>query len=162
MRKTGLAGFEVVKIFNKRSRLMHQSIRVKWSTIVLVSCLFLFFSCAEKKTGRVIKLAHGLDVTHPVHKGMVYMADLVEKESGGKLKIQIYPSSQLGSERECLELLQIGSLGMTKVSAAVLEGFDPDFKIFGVPYVFQDREHFYRTIDGQSGKSCCWQGRNSG
>jgi hypothetical protein len=41
------------------------------------------------------------------------------------LGVDLYPSEQLGSERECLELLQIGSLGMTKVSAAVLENFAP-------------------------------------
>lgn len=132
---------------------MQQFKSLRWGTIVLVSFSLLFFGCSEKqKRGRVIKLAHGLDVNHPVHKGMVYMANLVEEQSEGKLHLQIYPNSQLGSERECLELLQIGSLGMTKVSAAVLEAFDPDFRIFGMPYVFQDREHFYKTIDGPIGE----------
>lgn len=129
------------------------NIQTKVNSIVgLFLIIFLFSGCSEEKKANVIKLAHGLDVNHPVHKGMVYMADLVEKDSDGKLKIQIYPNSQLGSERECLELLQIGSIGMTKVSGAVLEAFDPDLRIFGIPYIFQDREHFYRTIDGPIGE----------
>lgn len=124
----------------------------RFNSIILIFLVIFFASCSEEKKGKVIKLAHGLDVNHPVHEGMVYMADLVEEQSEGSLKIQIYPNSQLGSERECLELLQIGSLGMTKVSGAVLEAFDPNLRIFGIPYVFQDREHFYRTIDGPIGE----------
>lgn len=124
----------------------------RFNSIILFFLVIFFVGCSEEKKGKVIKLAHGLDVTHPVHEGMVYMADLVEEQSEGKLRIQIYPNSQLGSERECLELLQIGSVGMTKVSGAVLEAFDPNLRIFGVPYVFQDREHFYRTIDGPIGE----------
>ena len=46
--------------------------------------------------------------------------DLFERSSG-KLTLQIYPSQQLGAERECLELLQIGSMDMTKVSVGVFE-----------------------------------------
>lgn len=80
------------------------------------------------------------------------MADLVEKRSKGELTIQIYPSQQLGSERECLELLQIGSLGMTKVSASVLESFAPKLSIFGIPYIFQDREHYYEVLDNPIGE----------
>ncbi len=122
------------------------------SSIGLLLVIFFFSACSDEKKSNVIKLAHGLDVNHPVHKGMVYMAEILEEDSKGELTIQIYPNSQLGSERECLELLQIGSIGMTKVSGAVLEAFDPDLRIFGIPYIFQDREHFYRTIDGPIGE----------
>ena len=121
-------------------------------TVLSVFIILLTMGCGEEKKSNVIKLAHGLDVSHPVHKGMVYMAEILEEDSKGELTIQIYPNSQLGSERECLELLQIGSIGMTKVSGAVLEAFDPDLRIFGIPYIFQDREHFYRTIDGPIGE----------
>lgn len=125
--------------------------KAKWSTLWLLGFAAICFGCAETKDVNVIKLAHGLDVNHPVHKGMVYMAEQLNEDSKGAMEIQIYPNSQLGSERECLELLQIGSIGMTKVSGAVLEAFDPDMRIFGIPYIFQDREHFYRTIDGPIG-----------
>lgn len=131
---------------------MQQFKKIKGGTLWLAGILFLMLSCSQKKDVNVIKLAHGLDTNHPVHKGMVYMAELVKEESEGAMEIEIYPNSQLGSERECLELLQIGSIGMTKVSGAVLEAFDPDLRIFGMPYIFQDREHFYRTIDGPIGE----------
>lgn len=113
----------------------------------------LLLSCEpDKKATNSIKLAHGLGVTHPVHEAMVYMANLVAKKSDGKLTLEIYPSSQLGSEKQCLELLQIGSLGMTKVSAAVMENFSPDLRVLGYPYLFRDDEHRFKVYDGPIGK----------
>jgi tripartite ATP-independent transporter DctP family solute receptor len=83
---------------------------------------------------------------------MAFMAEEVEKNSDGKLKIKIYPSSQLGSERECLELLQIGCLDMTKVSAQTLENFAPKLRVLSFPYVFRDRKHRFNFEDSQAGK----------
>lgn len=118
----------------------------------LFFALFLVACQPDKQEGKTIKLAHSLGVSHPVHEAMVHMADLVAKKSKGKLKIEIYPSSQLGSEKQSLELLQIGSLGMTKVSAAVMENFSPDLKVLGYPYLFQDDEHRFKVYDGDIGK----------
>lgn len=101
---------------------------------------------------KVLKLAHVLDVTHPVHKGMVYMAEKVAEKSGGRMRVDIYPGGQLGAERDLIELLQIGSLAMTKVSTAPLEAFVPEMKIFGIPYVFRDEEHRWKVLNGEIGK----------
>lgn len=100
----------------------------------------------------MLKLAHGLDTGHPVHKSMVYMADILKEDSGGKLEIRIYPSAQLGSERQCIELLQIGSLDMTKVSASAMEGFAPAYKVLSFPFIFNNREHSYKVLDGSIGR----------
>jgi tripartite ATP-independent transporter DctP family solute receptor len=98
-------------------------------------------------------LAHGLDPSHPVHKGMVFMADKLKEKSGGKLTMTIYPSAQLGSEQQCVELLQIGSLAITKVSAAVLESFTDNFQVLGLPYIFKSREHSFSVLDGEIGQN---------
>ncbi|MEM7548616.1 MAG: TRAP transporter substrate-binding protein [Bacteroidota bacterium] len=105
-----------------------------------------------------MRLAHGLDITHPVHQGMVRLSELVEEKSNGKLEVRIYPSGQLGSERECLELLQIGSLDITKVSAAVMENFVPTYEVLGLPYIFKSREHSYEVLDGPIGDELLEQG----
>ncbi len=109
-------------------------------------------SCAREKKHRVLKLAHGLDQTHPVHKAMVYMAERVKANSNGKMEIQIYPSGQLGSEQQCVELLQIGSLAITKVSAAVMESFTENFQVLGLPYLFHSKEHSFHVLDGKIGQ----------
>lgn len=107
--------------------------------------------CAEVRPYRALKLAHGLPTTHPVHQAMVFMAERCAVHSEGKLRIDIYPSQQLGTERECLELLQIGSIGITKVSAAILENFAPNTKVLGLPYIFRSQAHQFAVLDGPIG-----------
>lgn len=100
----------------------------------------------------MIKLGHGLGVTHPVHEAMVFMAKRVEEKSDGKVQIRIYPNQQLGTERELVELLQIGSLGMTKVSSATLESFAPKIQVLSMPYLFRDDAHRDKVLKGEIGK----------
>ena len=112
----------------------------------------LFSACRGQTKVRVLKLAHVLDVTHPVHKSMAYMAERVAEKSGGAMRVDIYPSGQLGAERELIELLQIGSLAMTKVSVSPLESFVPEMKIFSLPYIFRDKEHLWKVLNGAIGR----------
>ncbi len=108
--------------------------------------------CGQLEKIRTIKLAHGLDVNHSVHLAMVKMGVDLQELSGGSLRLEIYPSQQLGTERQCLELLQIGSLDMTKVSVGVLENFAPKMKVLGLPFLFRDRQHSFDVLDGPIGK----------
>ncbi|MCK5694598.1 MAG: TRAP transporter substrate-binding protein [Bacteroidales bacterium] len=122
------------------------------SKLILPLFLLLLISgCVNQQQGEVLKLAHGLDPSHPVHQAMVYMAERCKEISNGELTIEIYPSGQLGSEQQCVELLQIGSLAITKVSAAVMESFTEDFKVLGLPYVFRSKEHSFKVLDGEIG-----------
>jgi len=130
-----------------------------YSTIAFVTAALLFAGCSKENKTKSIKLGHGLDVTHSVHKAMEFMAKKLEEKSGGKLTIKIYPNQQLGTERECLELLQIGSLGMTKVSAGVLENFAPGMKVFSVPFLFRDKEHSFKVMDSEIGRELLDEGK---
>ena len=126
--------------------------------ILIFFILFTLSGCDQIKNHRTIKLAHGLDVKHSVHKAMIKMGEDLEKISDGKMQLEIYPNSQLGTERECLELLQFGSLDMTKVSAGIMENFAPKMKIFGLPFLFRDREHSFNVLDGPIGKQLLSEG----
>ncbi len=108
--------------------------------------------CGADEETTVLRLSHGLDTSHPVHLGMVYMAERLAEKSDGKLTISIYPNQQLGTERQSLELLQIGSLSMTKVSAAVLENFSPEATVLSLPYLFRSRQHVYDFEDSDLGR----------
>ncbi len=119
---------------------------------LLLMVSVVVFGCQSESRVRVLKLAHVLDPSHPVHRGMAYMAERVHEKSGGRMRVDIYPSGQLGQERDLIELLQIGSLAMTKVSTAPLEAFVPEMKIFGLPYVFRDDEHRWKVLNGEIGK----------
>ncbi len=136
--------------------------------LLLIVCTALAISggCKKEDDGGkpevVLKLAHSLDVTHPVHKAMVYMAEKAKEKSSGRLQIQIFPSEQLGTEKENIESLQLGYLAMTKTSTAVMEGFVPKMRIFGIPYLFRDSEHYWKVLKGPIGKELLLAGQDKG
>ena len=112
----------------------------------------LFLSCGNVKENKTLYFAHSLPISHPVHKGILEMQKSLNEKSGGKLKIKIFPDGQLGTEREVLELLQIGSIAMTKVSAASMSNFAPEYRVLGIPYLFKDRDHMFGILEGNIGK----------
>ena len=128
---------------------MMQSLR-RLTAWILMLCMSL--GCSERDAVVVLRLGHSLDQQHPVHQAMVHMQTRLASLSQGTMALLIYPGSQLGNERELIELLQIGSLAMTKVSASPLESFVPEMKLFNVPYLFQDRAHLERVLDGDIGQ----------
>ncbi|WKS99062.1 TRAP transporter substrate-binding protein [Gallibacterium salpingitidis] len=111
----------------------------------------------------VLKLSHNNDKTHPVHISMQHMADEVKKLTNGEVIIRIYPNSQLGTQRESMELLQSGSLDMAKSNASEMEAFEPSYTAFNVPYLFKDREHYYRTLsDSEVGQKILLVSKDKG
>ena len=120
--------------------------------LVVSALLAATAGCAAVGDTIEIKLAHGHDTTHPVHAAMVFMGERLAEKSGGTMHMEIYTSQQLGTERETLELLQIGSLGMTKVSSSVLESFAPEYRVLGLPCLFRDEDHRFGVLDGEIGR----------
>ncbi len=110
----------------------------------------------------VLKLAHGLDNTHPVHISMEFMAKRAGEKSAGAMRIEIFPSEQLGAERECIEQVQLGSLDMTKASSAAVEQFIPEMGVFSLPYLFRDEEHYWSILNGPVGQEILEAGRPVG
>jgi tripartite ATP-independent transporter DctP family solute receptor len=140
--------------------MLYKLMRRNTLVISVFTILILLSNCKTQDEKKVLKLAHGLDVSHSVHKGMVYMAEQLKKKSDGHLQARIYPSEQLGTERQCLEMLQIGSLAMTKVSAAIMENFAPQYKVLGLPYIFKDKEHAFNVLDGEIGNEILLSGED--
>jgi len=150
---------EIILDYNLKLQIPGVMKIIKFS-FILIPFMIAVNSCDHSRDKKTLKLAHGLDPSHSVHKGMVYLAEKLLEKSEGSLVVQIYPSQQLGTERQCVELLQIGSLAMTKVSAAVMEGFAPAYKVLGLPYIFNNREHSYKVLDGDIGKEILLSGEN--
>jgi tripartite ATP-independent transporter DctP family solute receptor len=111
---------------------------------------------------RVLKLAHVLDQSHPVHVAMDFMAKDLEKRSGGRMRLEIFPNGQLGSETDSIEQVQRGALAMVKTSAASLEGFIPEMAVFGLPYLFRDGEHYWAVLEGEIGQELLTAGSSVG
>lgn len=121
--------------------------------IAILASLVVLMSCSKGSDDiTYIRLAHALDNQHPVHKGLVHMGEELSRLSNGTMELIIYSSGQLGSEREKVELIQIGTIDMTKVSASSLEAFVPDMKVFSLPYLFNGSEHYWKVLQSEVGE----------
>jgi TRAP-type transport system periplasmic protein len=89
-----------------------------------------------------------LDATHPVTLGLKRMAEVAEKDSGGKIKLEIFPSSQLGQQREMWQNTQAGLIaGMVEPTAQVAN-YVKEFGVLDLPYLVQTQDQAYKLLDG--------------
>src|SRR4051794_34936356 len=96
----------------------------------------------------VIKVAHADNEQHPKHIAFLRFADMVKEKSGGRLTVEVYPSGQLGGERELVEALQTGAVQITSVSNGVMSAFSKPFMLLDIPFLFENAEAARKAIDG--------------
>jgi tripartite ATP-independent transporter DctP family solute receptor len=101
---------------------------------------------------RRIRVAHSLPVSHPVHAGIEHFAERLAVYSSGRLRVDIFPNSQLGSEPQTVEQMQAGTLDGAKIGAATLGSFVPTAKVFSLPYLFRDSGHYWTVLGGPIGQ----------
>ena len=99
-----------------------------------------------------LKLGHAVAPEHPYHLGAMKFAELVAQKTGNKVKIDVYPSTQLGNERDMVEGLQLGTIDLVVTSTGPLGGFVPKMFVVDLPFLFRDREHAYKVLDGPIGR----------
>jgi tripartite ATP-independent transporter DctP family solute receptor len=95
----------------------------------------------------VLKLGHIAESVHPYGQGAEKFAKLVKEKSGGEIIVKVFPSSQLGGQKDLIEGLIYGTVDMALVGTAVLGQFQPQISIFDLPFLFQDREHAFKSLD---------------
>ena len=100
----------------------------------------------------VIKFSHVVAPDTPKGKGALRFKELAEQRTAGKVKVELYPNSQLYKDKEELEALQLGSVQMLAPSLAK---FGPlgvkDFEVFDLPFIFKDTAAFRAVTDGAVG-----------
>ncbi|MGN0371827.1 MAG: TRAP transporter substrate-binding protein [Enterocloster sp.] len=117
---------------------------------------------ATAENPMVLTLAHGLSETHTVHIAMTEFAQKVEERTGGRIQVRILPNGQLGSENENMEQLMAGVISMTKVSAPGLATYNESYHAFGLPYIFDDTQNFYKVMDSEQMQDFFLSSENDG
>ena len=100
-----------------------------------------------------LRASHSVAETHPYHLGLQKFAELVDQKTDGKVKIDIFPSAQLGDERANIEDLQMGTLDIAVSSTGPLGNFAEDFLILDLPFLFSGYDHAHRVLDGEIGQA---------
>lgn len=107
---------------------------------------------AEEQEKYVIRAGIGLNEQHPQFKGLEIFKEYVEKESDGRIEVQLFHSSQLGDDIQMMEALQMGSQEMTCPSTAPIAGIDNRFSLFDLPFLFPTPEIADTILDGPIGQ----------
>ena len=115
--------------------------------LLLAGVLVLGLAAAANAADFVFKLGHIADPENPYAKGAEKFAQLVKEKTGGKVEIQVFPSSQLGNQRDLVEGTQFGTIDFTMTSTAVLGNFLPQIAVFDLPFIFRDVQHAYKALD---------------
>ena len=102
----------------------------------------------------VIKFSHVVAPNTPKGKGSLKFQELAEKYTNGKVKVEVYPNSQLYKDNEELQALQLGAVQMLAPSLAK---FGPlgvkEFEVFDLPYIFDNYEELHKVTEGPIGKA---------
>ncbi|HEY0822704.1 MAG TPA: TRAP transporter substrate-binding protein [Ramlibacter sp.] len=110
------------------------------------------FGLAQAQT-RTIKFANQNAKGHPIVMGMEKFAELVEKNSAGRLKVQVFPGGALGSDQANVSALQGGTLEMAAMNSGIFASVVKDFEIYDFPFLFGNPKEADAVVDGPFGKS---------
>jgi tripartite ATP-independent transporter DctP family solute receptor len=105
----------------------------------------------EEKPSYTFRLADNQPVDYPTVLGDKKFAELVEERTEGRIKIEVYPSAQLGDEKSVLEQVQLGAIEFTRINASPLAEFNKEFTPLGLPYVFESEDHLWKFLNGDMG-----------
>lgn len=97
-----------------------------------------------------LRISHVLQEDHPTHKTLVdIFKPEIETSSNGRIKVEIYPNAQLGSDRQAIEAVSLGTLEMSVPGGPVLSGFYEPYMVYDLPFLFDDRDAVYKAMDGE-------------
>lgn len=99
----------------------------------------------------VLRAGHTSNIDEPYHLGLLAFARMVEERSGGRVRVDTYPLSQLGHERMMIEGLLLGTLDIVVTANGSATSFVPQLGILDLPFLFRDRAHMYAVLDGEVG-----------
>ncbi|MEP6789918.1 MAG: TRAP transporter substrate-binding protein DctP, partial [Ramlibacter sp.] len=88
---------------------------------------------------------------YPTVEAIMNMGKKLESQTGGRISVQMYPSMQLGGEKEMIEQAQVGALQIARISVGAMGPVVDELNVFNLPFIFRDEAHMRKVIDGPIG-----------
>jgi tripartite ATP-independent transporter DctP family solute receptor len=126
---------------------------VLWGVLALLLIGLAYSGPAGAQQPVVIKLGNVQPADMPVNIGLRKFADLVAERTKNQIQVQVFPASQLGTEQEILEGVQLGTIHMFEGSTGSVGRFLPELEAFAAPYIWRDVDHMLKTVRGPIGAS---------
>ena len=123
-----------------------------WVVLFALSAMVIS-GCRAADDTIVMKVAHNGPIEHPYQIGFETFKEVLERETGGRVRVEIFENEQLGTEEEASLMVKLGALAASAASAGGgLAAFVPEAEVFNFPFIFRDLDHFYRVVDGPVGQ----------
>lgn len=131
---------------------------ILWAVIMIFALGALVSGCgggtkeaAKPAEKIVLKFGHIVKEDNSWHKGAAKFKEIVEAKSNGRIVVNLYPNSQLGSERAMIEGIQLGTMDMT-ITGESLQMWAPKVGIMATPYMIRDAAHMEKVVTGPIGQ----------
>ena len=106
---------------------------------------------AQAQTKVVWKASDVHPLGYPTVEAIMRMGKSLEAQTNGRISIQMYPSMQLGGEKEMIEQAQVGALQIARISVGAMGPVVDELNVFNLPFIFRDENHMRKVIDGPIG-----------
>ncbi len=106
----------------------------------------------DAQTKMVMKASDVHPAGYPTVVAVENIGKKLEKATNGRLSVQMYPSMQLGGEKEAIEQAQVGAIQFARVSVGALGPVVDELNVFNMPYLFRNTAHMQKVIDGPIGQ----------
>jgi len=118
----------------------------------VVVCAASIAGQASAQDKQVWKASDVHPLGYPTVEAIQRMGKKLEKETNGRITIQMYPSMQLGGEKEMIEQAQVGALQIARISVGAMGPVVDELNVFNLPFIFRDEAHMRKVIDGPIGQ----------
>ncbi|KLE31278.1 TRAP transporter substrate-binding protein [Aurantiacibacter luteus] len=114
----------------------------------------LLASLGACRTGpRPLLAADSQPEDYPTVEALRWFAATVARETEGRVAIEVFPSEQLGSQSDTLELAQLGGIDFIRINSAPLNVLVPETLVPSLPFLFRSTGHMRATMDGAPGQA---------
>ncbi len=120
--------------------------------IISAIIMSIFFASICFAQQIVLRAADDHPPDYPTTKGLYFIAKYLEEKSGGRIKMQVYHSAQLGSEKETIEQTQFGAIDLDRVNINPIAQISKTMKVLAMPFLIENEEHLHKVIDSEIGE----------
>jgi tripartite ATP-independent transporter DctP family solute receptor len=130
---------------------MNRRSAIRVGVVAALGIICATFGPAAADDKLVLKSGDVHPLGYPTVEAVKWMGDQLSQQTNGRLSVEIFPSMQLGGEKEMIEQAQVGALAMVRTSVGPMGTLVPDLNVFNLPYLFRDTAHMEKVIDGPIG-----------
>ena len=122
------------------------------SALLIGIALALAVTALAPAQARVFRAADNQTEDYPTVEALFFMDRLIRERTGGRHRLQVFHSRQLGEEKDTVEQVRAGALDLNRVNATPLGGMVPLAKVLVMPFLFRSTEHLHHVLDGPIGQ----------